>query len=122
MKGAEKMTGVKFSYPFTKEMTATYIGYLLLCNLSAESINCYLSGLRRAHLKRAQLPGSLRTEFTSALIRAGLSIQISVWGGDLSPPIGGELACDSRQSRELKKLGFQMLKKRLFVKQNHFIG
>ena len=35
---------------------------------------------------------------------------------------GGGLARDSRQSRELKKLGFQMLKKRLFVKQNHFIG
>ena len=35
---------------------------------------------------------------------------------------GGGLAHDSRQSRELKKLAFQMLKKRLFVKQNHFIG
>ena len=63
------MTGVKFSYPVTKEMTATHIGYLLLRNLSAESINCYLSGLRCAHLIRGELPGSLRTEFTSALIR-----------------------------------------------------
>ena len=63
----------------------------------------------------------------------GLSVQISVWGG-LVPPQRGEtdgggtkvrwggLARDSRQSKELKKLGFQMLKKRLFVKQNHFIG
>ena len=42
-------------------------------------------------------------------------------GGDKGPMEGG-LARDSRQSRELKKLGFQMLKKRLFVKQNHFIG
>ena len=53
---------------------------------------------------------------------AGLSVQISVWGGTCPPPMGGGLARDSRQSRELKKLGFQMLKKRLFVKQNHFIG
>ena len=56
-------------------------------------------------------------------------------GGDLSPPIGGGtdggggqrsngggLVRDSRQSRELKKIGFQMLKKMLFVKQIHFIG
>ena len=36
--------------------------------------------------------------------------------------MGGGLAGDSRQSREVKKLGFQMLKKRCFVKQNHCIG
>ena len=46
MRGAEKMTRVKFSYPFTREMTVAYIGYLILSNLSAESINCYLSGIR----------------------------------------------------------------------------
>ena len=43
------------------------------------------------------------------------------YGGDKCP-MGWGLARDLRQSRELKKLGFQMLKKRLFVKQNHFIG
>ena len=50
------------------------------------------------------------------------------YGGGLVPPHrggtdgggqrsdGGGLARDSRQSRELKKLGFQKFKKRLFVK------
>ena len=32
---------------------------------------------------------------------------------------GGGLARDSRQIREVTKLSFNMLKKRLFVKQNH---
>ena len=58
-------------------------------------------------------------------IVSGLSVQISVWGGTDGGgqrSDGGGLARDSRQGRELKKLGFQMIKKRLFVKQNHFIG
>ena len=37
-----------------------------------------------------------------------------IGGGQRSD--GGGLARDSRQSRKLKKLGFQMFKKRLFVK------
>ena len=47
----------------------------------------------------------------------GCQFRFPYGGGQRSD--GGGLARDSRQNRELKKLGFQMLKKRLFVKENH---
>ena len=62
----------------------------------------------------------LRGDHTCSTVIQGCQFRFPYGGGQRFD--GGGLARDSRQSRELKKLGFQMFKKRLFVKQNHFIG
>ena len=45
IKGAEKTSGVRFSFPFTYKMTMAYVGYLLSRGLRSESISVYLSGI-----------------------------------------------------------------------------
>ena len=71
---AEKVTGVHFSYPFTKGMVLAYIGYLLQRVLAAESINNYHLGIRQAHLMIGELPGCLRPEVTTAIYKAWLDL------------------------------------------------
>ena len=62
-------TNSDLSFPLSESQVTLFVGFLLKENLSAGTIESYLSGLRQAHLAAGLQGNGLRSEFVKQVIR-----------------------------------------------------